>query len=136
MKIQKIGGNKRKSYVLEIEFSHLTVRRMDVTEVALAYAVFVENINKLAHYKVTPHGRKVKKNRDGKRITRLVSALGLKPFRRVEAEAETRDLAVDDLRVIDIAHRDLTAFVGEPAARAADYPILNNICVVVENRDG
>ena len=135
MEIEKIRGREDKFYALIFKFSNLIISRMNVTEVAFLYAVLVEYVDKLLHYKVAPNGRKMEKDGYWQALSRLALVLLLQLFSRIETEAQAHHFAVNYLGVIDLAHGYLSAFVGEPAASAADYPILNNICVVVENRD-
>ena len=107
---------------------------MDMSEIAFFNVVFVENVDKFTHYEVAPNGRKMEKYRDGQSFTVLCLTLVLKLSCRIETQLKSRHLAVDYLGVIDLANGDLLGFVWEPASRAADYPIFNNICVVVEKR--
>ena len=136
MEIEKIRGREDKFYTLIFKFSNLIISRMNVTEVAFVDSVLVEYVDKLLHYKVAPNGWEVKENYNWQPFARFAFVTFLKLLCRVETEAQAHHFAVDYLGVIDLAHGYLAAFVGEPSARAADYPILNNICVVVENRNG
>ena len=135
MEIEKIRGCECEFYALVLEFSYLVVSRMDVTKVTFIYAVLVEGVDEFLHYKVAPHGRKMKKDGNGQLFARFVLVAFLQLSCRVKAEAQAHHFTVDYLGVIDLAHGYLSAFVGEPAASAADYPILNNRCIVVKNRD-
>ena len=71
MKIQKIRGNEIEFYPLMLESTDLRIGRMDVTEVAFIYAVFVENVDEFLHYKVSPDRWEMKKYCDGESVTAL-----------------------------------------------------------------
>ena len=95
-----------------------------MTEVTGLDPVFMQGVYNLTAYKAVPNGRKVQKNKDGKRPSVFVAEL----YRFIKTQAQTNDLAVNDLYIIGISNRVLLTLQTIRASRTPHNPPKGRRC--------
>ena len=101
-------------------------------EINLGNSVFQKHVDDGSKLRAEPDGRKVEKDQNGQRLAALLEVPLLQSDCGVEAEPQSADLAVDDLFKIHLANSYLAFLLGEPASRAANYLVLNDVRFILK----